>query len=65
MSIIPSYHHKIYGICFPYQNQATKATEFGLWMKEGIDTFLANDGAGILLHILPMQDYSPLDYEST
>lgn len=30
MSIILSYHHETYGICFPYQNQATKATEFGL-----------------------------------
>jgi len=29
MSIIPSYHHEIYGI-FLTKNQATKGTEFGL-----------------------------------
>lgn len=54
LGIIPSNHHEIYGISFPYQNQATKATEFGPEMKEGIDTFTANNGAGILLHILPV-----------
>ena len=64
MGIIPTYHHEIYDICFPLQNQATKATEFVLQMKDGIDSFLANNGAGILLHILAMHDYSPLDYES-
>lgn len=30
-------------------------------MKEGIDSFLASNGA---VHILAMHGYSPLDYES-
>lgn len=33
-------------------------------MKGGIDSFLASNGAGIVLQILAMHGYSPLDYES-